>query len=199
MQGRPGSSRFASGRIRFLDHHGRVQPLNADERYRTRCPRSRSAMSVIRYLVDGSADGSLGSFELTVPPGSNVPPPHSQLADTEESFTMLDGLSCAMRSGMHTRGLVARNRCFRQGNGRSLQQPASTLRLAHSSFSRPTSGRKISRMTARSSTRANRLTRRQLVAGHVEVLVSFLRRHGRCRRQRMKCEDEPDASRATSR
>lgn len=32
---------------------------------------------VINCLVDGSAGGSLGMFELTVLPGSNVPPPHS--------------------------------------------------------------------------------------------------------------------------
>jgi hypothetical protein len=32
---------------------------------------------LIRYLIDGSQGASLGMFELTVPPGSNVPPPHS--------------------------------------------------------------------------------------------------------------------------
>jgi hypothetical protein len=31
----------------------------------------------IRYLIDGSQTASLGMFELTVPPASNVPPPHS--------------------------------------------------------------------------------------------------------------------------
>lgn len=31
----------------------------------------------IRYLIDGAATETLGVFELTVPPGSNVPPPHS--------------------------------------------------------------------------------------------------------------------------
>jgi quercetin dioxygenase-like cupin family protein len=31
----------------------------------------------IRYLVDGSQSGGMGLFELEVPPGSNVPPPHS--------------------------------------------------------------------------------------------------------------------------
>ena len=29
----------------------------------------------IRYLVDGTAQQGLGVFELTVPPGANVPPP----------------------------------------------------------------------------------------------------------------------------
>lgn len=37
----------------------------------------------IRYLVDGSGSASLGMFELTVPPGSSVPPPHSH-TDNEE-------------------------------------------------------------------------------------------------------------------
>ena len=31
----------------------------------------------INYVVDGSNTGSIGMFELTVPPGSNVPPPHA--------------------------------------------------------------------------------------------------------------------------
>jgi len=31
----------------------------------------------IRYLVDGAAKGGMGVFELTVPPGAMVPPPHS--------------------------------------------------------------------------------------------------------------------------
>ena len=31
----------------------------------------------IRYLLDGTATQGLGVFELTVPPGANVPPPHS--------------------------------------------------------------------------------------------------------------------------
>ena len=44
----------------------------------------------IRYLVDGSRDGSLGMFELTVPPGSNVPPPHSH-TDNEEIVYVLEG------------------------------------------------------------------------------------------------------------
>jgi hypothetical protein len=37
----------------------------------------RAGQLEIRYLVDGSASGGLGVFELTVPPGSNVPPAHS--------------------------------------------------------------------------------------------------------------------------
>jgi hypothetical protein len=37
----------------------------------------------IRYLIDGSAAGSMGVFELGVPPNSNVPPPHSHTANEE--------------------------------------------------------------------------------------------------------------------
>jgi quercetin dioxygenase-like cupin family protein len=44
----------------------------------------------IRYLVDGSKGESLGMFELTVPPGSNVPPPHSH-TDNEEVVFVLEG------------------------------------------------------------------------------------------------------------
>jgi quercetin dioxygenase-like cupin family protein len=45
----------------------------------------------IRYLVDGSAAGSLGVFEMTVPPKSNVPPPHSHTRN-EECVYVLDGV-----------------------------------------------------------------------------------------------------------
>jgi quercetin dioxygenase-like cupin family protein len=45
---------------------------------------------VIRYLVDGSRNGSLGVFELEVPPGSNVPPPHSH-TNNEEIVYVLEG------------------------------------------------------------------------------------------------------------
>jgi hypothetical protein len=31
----------------------------------------------IRYLVDGAEKGGLGVFEMTVPAGAIVPPPHS--------------------------------------------------------------------------------------------------------------------------
>lgn len=44
----------------------------------------------IRYLVDGSGSASLGMFELTVPPGSNVPPAHSH-TDNEEIVYVLEG------------------------------------------------------------------------------------------------------------
>jgi len=44
----------------------------------------------IDYIVDGSATASLGMFELTVPPASNVPPPHSH-SDNEEIVYVLEG------------------------------------------------------------------------------------------------------------
>jgi uncharacterized cupin superfamily protein len=44
----------------------------------------------IRYLVDGTEYGGMGVFELTVPPGSIVPPPHSH-ADNEECIYVLEG------------------------------------------------------------------------------------------------------------
>jgi quercetin dioxygenase-like cupin family protein len=44
----------------------------------------------IRYLIDGSEHGRMGMFELTVPPGSNVPPPHSH-TNNEEIVYVLEG------------------------------------------------------------------------------------------------------------
>src|SRR4249920_3874359 len=44
----------------------------------------------INYVVDGSNTASLGMFELTVPPGSNVPPPHSH-SNNEEIVYVLEG------------------------------------------------------------------------------------------------------------
>ena len=45
----------------------------------------------IRYLVDGSQNASMGIFELTVPPASNVPPPHSH-SNNEEIVYVLEGM-----------------------------------------------------------------------------------------------------------
>jgi len=45
----------------------------------------------IRYLIDGTATGSMGVFELGVPPKSNVPPPHSHTAN-EECVYVLEGV-----------------------------------------------------------------------------------------------------------
>lgn len=50
----------------------------------------RAGQLEIRYLVDGSKTGGLGVFELTVPPGSNVPPAHSH-SHNEEFFYVVDG------------------------------------------------------------------------------------------------------------
>lgn len=44
----------------------------------------------IRYLVDGAQSASLGMFELTVPPGANVPPAHSH-THNEEIVYVLEG------------------------------------------------------------------------------------------------------------
>ncbi|NMM27218.1 MAG: cupin domain-containing protein [Glaciimonas sp.] len=44
----------------------------------------------INYLVDGSASGGMGMFELTVPPSSNVPPPHSH-SKNDECIYVLEG------------------------------------------------------------------------------------------------------------
>ena len=44
----------------------------------------------INYILDGSSSSSLGVFELTVPPGSNAPPPHSH-SNNEECVYVLEG------------------------------------------------------------------------------------------------------------
>jgi quercetin dioxygenase-like cupin family protein len=44
----------------------------------------------IRYLRDGSARSEMGTFELTVPPNSNVPPPHSH-SGNDEFIYVLEG------------------------------------------------------------------------------------------------------------
>ncbi|MGH7151759.1 MAG: cupin domain-containing protein, partial [Planctomycetota bacterium] len=70
----------------------------------------------VRYLIDGSADAGLGVFELTVPAGSNVPPPHSHSRNEECVYVLagtlrysVDGVARDLRPGdwMHTpRGSV---------------------------------------------------------------------------------------------
>lgn len=44
----------------------------------------------IRYLIDGADHAGIGVFELTVPAGSNVPPPHSH-THNEECVYVLEG------------------------------------------------------------------------------------------------------------
>jgi quercetin dioxygenase-like cupin family protein len=65
----------------------------------------------IRYLVDGSSSASLGMFELTVPPGSPVPPPHSHSGSEELVYVLAGRLRYSVGSeirdlepgqGMHT-------------------------------------------------------------------------------------------------
>lgn len=45
----------------------------------------------IRYLIDGTAEGGMGVFELSVPPKGNVPPPHSHTG-SEECVYVLEGV-----------------------------------------------------------------------------------------------------------
>lgn len=45
----------------------------------------------IRYLRDGTAKQEMGSFELTVPAGANVPPAHSHAAN-DEFIYVLEGV-----------------------------------------------------------------------------------------------------------
>lgn len=59
----------------------------------------------IRYLIDGSSTGTMGIFELTVPSGSNVPPPHSH-SNNEEIVYVLEG-TLRYSVGTETRDLVA--------------------------------------------------------------------------------------------
>jgi len=59
----------------------------------------------INYIVDGSPTQSLGMFELTVPPNSNVPPPHSH-SNNEECVYVLAG-TLRYSVGAETRDLTA--------------------------------------------------------------------------------------------
>jgi uncharacterized cupin superfamily protein len=70
----------------------------------------------IRYLIDGSQIESLGMFELTVPPASNVPPPHSH-SDNEELVYVLEG-TLRYRVGSDTRDLTP---------GQSMRTPRGTV------------------------------------------------------------------------
>lgn len=59
----------------------------------------------IQYLIDGSSNGSMGMFELKIPPGSNVPPPHSH-SNNEEIVYVLEG-TLRYKVGDETRDLVS--------------------------------------------------------------------------------------------
>jgi quercetin dioxygenase-like cupin family protein len=77
----------------------------------------------IRYLVDGSADGSLGMFELTVPANSNVPPPHSH-SNNEELVYVLEG-TLRYRVGADARDL---------GPGQSMHTPRGVVHAFSNPF-----------------------------------------------------------------
>lgn len=79
----------------------------------------------IRYLVDGSQSASMGMFELTVPPASNVPPPHSH-SNNEEIVYVLEGM-LRYTVGSDTRDLTP---------GQSMQTPRDTVH----GFSNPFAG-----------------------------------------------------------
>ena len=64
----------------------------------------RAGQLGINYIVDGSHTRSLGMFELTVPPGSNVPPPHSH-SNNEECVYVLAG-TLRYSVGAETRDLT---------------------------------------------------------------------------------------------
>jgi len=66
----------------------------------------------ISYILDGSRSGGLGVFELTVPAGSNVPPPHSH-SNNEECVYVLEG-TLRYTVGSETRDL---------GPGESMSTP----------------------------------------------------------------------------
>ena len=60
----------------------------------------------IRYLIDGTATGGMGVFELSVPPNSNVPPPHSHSLNEECAYVLegtlrysVDGVERDLRPG----------------------------------------------------------------------------------------------------
>ena len=70
----------------------------------------------IHYLVDGSGSTSVGMFELTVPPGSNVPPPHSHSNNDEIVYVLQGTLRYSV--GPDTRDLAP---------GQTMQTPRGTV------------------------------------------------------------------------
>lgn len=80
----------------------------------------------IRYLLDGARTGTMGMFELTVPPGSNVPPPHSH-SNIEECVYVLEGI-LRYSVGDVTRDL---------GPGGSMFTPKGTVHQFSNPFSTP--------------------------------------------------------------
>ena len=80
----------------------------------------------IRYLIDGSQSASMGMFELTVPPASNVPPPHSH-SNNEELVYVLEGM-LRYSVGPDTRDL---------GPGQSMHTPRGTVHAFSNPFDCP--------------------------------------------------------------
>ena len=78
----------------------------------------------INYIADGSASGSLGMFELTVPPASNVPPPHSH-SNNEECVYVLEG-TLRYTVGAETRDLMV---------GESMSTPKGVVHAFSNPFS----------------------------------------------------------------
>ena len=62
----------------------------------------------IRYLLDGSSTASMGMFELTVPPNSNVPPPHSHTENDECVYVLEGKLRYAVGAEVRDLGPAAR-------------------------------------------------------------------------------------------
>lgn len=79
----------------------------------------------VRYLIDGSQTTSMGMFELTVPPASNVPPPHGH-SDNEEIVYVLEG---TLRYSV---GSDSRDLC----PGQSMQTPRGTVHAFSNPFAR---------------------------------------------------------------
>ena len=52
----------------------------------------RLGQLAIRYLQHAGGGCAMGMFELTVPPGANVPPPHSHPGNVNDQEHMPEGL-----------------------------------------------------------------------------------------------------------
>ena len=80
----------------------------------------------IRYLVDGAEKGGLGVFEMTVPAGAIVPPPHSH-SNSEECVYVLTG-TLRYTVGAETRDLT---------QGQSMSTPKGVVHGFSNPFTEP--------------------------------------------------------------